>query len=336
MNRHFLTITMSAAMIVALLAGCSSDIGEPNSESGHDFAPIAFSSSDIKEATRGQQITKDAIDYFGVSSSMYPASSTYTDIGCGSFFFNIKIDAATGESGYNWPGSDCKVSFFAYAPYDNPALTINSADDKGYPQYKYTVPEAIVDQIDFVTSDIIDESGAAHTAPVPLTFHHRCADIRFLCENVGAEDVTLKSVAIIGVKYSGTFSGQTWTLEDDVRTFTLEVEQTIAPDAQIDVTGTTNHFIMLPQTASAGQQLFDVYATVGGKTQHFYYTPSNDQTLDAGKVYTFTLKLSDLLVVDEQTDIRDWGKETDRSGLPEYEYPASPEVGIGDWNKEEN
>ena len=331
------TNIMSAALIAPLLYGCSSDIGDNRDKT---IAHIAFTATDVipVTATRGTQITKDDISSFGVSCAIYPATTSYTSAGCGSYFYNMEVDAATGTTDRYWPGSEYKVSFFAYAPYNNPLLTIRSKKDIGYPVYAYTVPSDITRQVDFITADVIEHSGTGTTEPVALTFSHRLTDIRITCENTGAEHATLKSISLCGLEYSGTFSGNTWTLTGNKNSstenpFTLTVERTLAPESTIDVTGTENHFLMLPQKVPAGTQLFDIHATVAGETRRFYYILDKDLTLEAGKVYTFKLKLSDILEVDEETDIQDWKEQTDRTGIP-TQTGTDAETHIFPWTEE--
>lgn len=334
-------------MGMPLLISCSEDmeIGGGVSPSKEAFAfsintdGAASNDTDKGSATRGAQATSATLaSGFGVSCSAYPSSGTYASFGHGNYFYNIQAKPDT-PTDYYWPEADFKVSFYAYYPHESSTFTVqSSAEAKGRPTYAYTVPSAIASQLDIMTSEKLDVS-CATPSKVGLTFYHRLADIRFSCENIGAESVTLKSVAINGLKYSGTLSGSNWTLtgstnSSSVNPFVLSVEQPIAAGATIDVTGTANHFIMLPQIVASGTQIFDVYATVADEAQHFYYTLPSALTLEAGKVYTFKLKLSDLLEVDENTDIQDWTEETDRTGIPTYQNNINTSIGIDGWESE--
>ncbi len=96
-----------------------------------------------------------------------------------------------------------------------------------------------------------------------------------------------------------------------VNPFMLTLGTSIAAEATVDVTGTTNHFIMLPQTVPSGTAIFDVDATVSGTRKHYYHTLSTDLTLLAEKSYNFRLTLGEAsMLVDEDTDIQDWEVET--------------------------
>ncbi len=305
---------MSVALMAVILPGCSSDTEGENIQKETQNKPIVFLTSDVKAVTdtRGTQVTKNSISSFGVTTSIYPATQTYATAKCGSYWYNLEVDAATGNTGRYWPGSDYKVSFFAHAPYEATGLTIGSEDEIGYPSYTYSVPSAIANQIDFVTADVIDHSGTGITQPVPLTFNHQCTDIRFKVYNQSTNAITVKSIAIAGVKYSGTYKGGTWTLNSGVNSITvnpflLTLNTVVASKTTVDVTDATNHFIMLPQTVNTATDIFIVKTTEKGEEKTYTHTLEEDMILQKAKSYTFTLTLGDnKLIVDPDTEIMDW------------------------------
>ena len=339
-------LKLSLVMGLPLFLSCTEDLGDSGNSISASSDNLAFSINTVDgedasinntATTRGVQANTASLGAgFGVSCSAYPATGTYTSYGHGSYFYKIQAMPNTPTT-YFWPTSDYKVSFFAYYPYGNSAFTVQSpASTTGLPTYAYTVPSDIDSQIDIMTAERTDVPCTTHPI-VELSFAHRLSDIRFSCENVGAESVILKSISICGVKYAGTLTGSTWTLNNTVNSlsvnpFTLSVEKTLSPDETVDATGTTNHFIMLPQTIPSGTQIFDIYATVAGETGHFYYTLTSNLDLIAGKAYNFSIKLSDLLEV--VTSIQDWTEETDRTGIPTYENTITTSFGIGSWESE--
>ncbi len=309
--RHGTLFTI--ATLTACLLGCSQEEILQNSQG--DTQQIVFTPMEFGEVTRGTNISKSDIISYGVSASIYSASNSYTSAGCGSYWFNEEVDAQTGKSGYYWPGASYRVSFFAYAPYGNAALTVRSKDDLGYPVYTYTVPTAIANQVDFITADVTDHSGAGITEPVSLTFSHQLTDVRFKVYNKNSEALTVQSVAVYGVRYSGTLSGADWTLNPAVNSpsanpFVLTCGTSVDAGATVDVTGTSNHFIMLPQTIATGTEVFVVKTIENDEEKTYSYTLQDDMTLEKSKSYTYTLELGEnLMTVDPDTDIEDW--ETD-------------------------
>lgn len=347
-------IFLSAALIATLFSGCSNelidsgDFPDNPANPSIDFTPMEFGVSEA--VTRGTQTAKSDITEYGVSASIYPAANTYTTAGCGSYWFCDRIVAASGRSNHYWPGASYRVSFFAYAPYGNAALTVRSKNDLGYPVYTYTVPTAIANQVDFITADVTDHSGAGITDPVPLTFSHQLTDVRFKVYNQGSSSITVHSIAIYGVKYSGTFSGSTWTLNAAVNSsssnpFLLSLGTSVDAGATVDVTGTTNHFIMLPQTVASGTDIFVVDATVSGVRKTYTSTLSSALEFLRGRSYTFTLKLGEgSLIVDTDTDIQDWAVEVKYlsvSGVSangtftQTSVSDGQGIGIEDWTEEE-
>lgn len=346
-------IFLCVACMGTLLTGCSNELVETGDYPDNltnptiNFTPMEFG---VAEATtRGTQTAKSDITEYGVSASIYPAANSYTSASCGSYWFCDRIEAASGRSNHYWPGTSYKVSFFAYAPYNNAALTVRSKDDFGYPVYSYTVPTAIANQVDFITANVIDHSGAGITDPVPLTFSHQLTDVRFRVYNQGSSSITIHSIAIYGVKYSGTFSGSTWTLNGSVNSsstnpFVLSLGTSIDAGTTVDVTGTTNHFIMLPQTVTSGTEIFVVDATVSGVRKTFTNTLSSALELLRGRSYTFTLKLGEeSLIIDTETDIQNWEVETkylsissvgSNSTWTQTSVNDAEDLGIENWEEE--
>lgn len=257
--------------------------------------------------TRGAKVS--SVSSFGVSASIYNAASTYTSAGCGSYFFNESASAGVPVN-YFWPISDYKLSFFAYYPYGNSAFTIQSAANAtGAPTYAYTVPSAIVNQVDVMTAQNVNILGGG-SSPVSLTFKHRCAAIRFSVTNDRSSAITLNSVSIEGVKYTGTLNEETWTLGSSVNSsssnpFTLNYGSSIAASATANVTGTTNIFLMLPQTLPATAK---IKLVVDNEELEAEITG----TWVAGKQYNYSLTVKNdvIIVVDEYTEIVDWVENT--------------------------
>lgn len=254
--------------------------------------------------TRGSKTT--SISSFGVSASVYGAASTYTSAGCGSYFFNEPATAGT-PMGYYWPTSDYKLSFFGYYPKDNAAFTLQStANATGAPTYAYIVPSTIVDQVDVMTGQDLNHLGGG-TTPVSITMKHRCAAICFSVTNSRSSAITLNSISIEGVKYSGTLNEDTWTLTSAVNSsssnpFILSYGSSIAASATVNITGSSNIFLMLPQTIPAGAK---VKVVIDGEDP--LYADLTGSWV-AGKQYNYTLDVQNktIIVVDEDTEIEDW------------------------------
>ena len=254
--------------------------------------------SDKTAATRGTKVTTAGISNLGVSASVYPAANTYTSAGCGSYFYKESVSSGTPTRFY-WPTSDYKISFFGYYPYNNAAFTVQSAANvTGAPTYAYTVPSAIASQQDIMTGQVTDQPGGSST-PVNMTLAHRCSAIHFSITNDRSEAITVNSISIEGVKYSGTLNENTWTLgsgvnSDSSNPFTLTSNASIATDATIDITGTSNVFLMLPQTLPSGAKLKMVV-----NDEDFEADLSG--TWIAGKTYTYNISVNPNMIAPTYT-----------------------------------
>ena len=214
---------------------------------------------DKNVVTRGAKVTTVGISNMGVSASVYGSSSSYTSAGCGSYFYKESVSSGTPTKFY-WPTADYKISFFGYYPYNNAAFTVQSAASAtGAPTYSYTVPSAIASQQDIMTGQVVDRLGGS-SSPVNLTLAHRCSAIHFSITNDRSDAITVNSISIEGVKYTGTLSGSTWTLGGGVNSsstnpFNLISNSSITAGATVDITGISNIFMMLPQTLPSGATL---------------------------------------------------------------------------------
>lgn len=239
-----------------------------------------------KAATRGTKVIATDIANIGVSASIYPSSSSYTSAGCGSYFYKESITIGTPTKFY-WPTSDYRMSFYAYYPYGNSAFTVQSAASAtGHPTYAYTVPTAIGSQVDVMTASQTDIAGGS-SSPVSLSFSHQCAAIKVRITNSTTAAITVNSVSIEGVEYTGTLCNGTWTLSgtknsSSVNPFTLTCNTAVAASATADLTGTTNIFLMLPQTLTSSAKLKMVIDSEE-------YEAELSGSWQAGKTYTYSV-----------------------------------------------
>lgn len=338
-------ITLGGCMI----SSCTEDESNESTSNRIIFSIDDQGFSEGKVHTRGAKV--NSISSFGVSASVYGAASSYTSAGCGSYFYNQEATVGVPLA-YLWPTSDYRISFFAYYPYGNSAFIIQSAANAlGSPTYSYTVPSAIASHLDIMTTQRTNMACTPTT--VALSFAHRCADIRFNVYNRGSSSLTVHSIGVYGVKYSGTFNDDNnpkWTLNASVNSissnpFLLTAGTVVAGDETVDITGTTNHFIMLPQTVAAGTQMIDVDATVNGVRNHYYHTLESSFTILAGKIYNIRLEMGEeTLIVDMTSDIQDWSEEIKNLSIESvgngntWTQPSitdGEDMGIENWEEEE-
>lgn len=344
-----LVFSMACLLLIGatpILTACTEELEryDQNSESNCDISYLKFNIQNDSWTRGTMALVSSLDDGFGVSSSTYPAAETYTSYACGNYFYNIRA-FPNADTGYYWPLTSNEISFFAYYPYGNANLSIQSSTTTGSPIYAYSTPINVASQIDVMTAQVTDVSCAEPTTSVSLTFGHKCSDLRFILDNSTNETVTVNSLTVKNFYRIGTLQENTWTTTGDVQDFVLTVENDVASGTSLDLTGTTNHFILIPQTITSGARLLDLYVTSGGENKHFYCDLAEDYTAEAGKTYQFRLLLKSNLEVDDGTGISDWelqvgyinyatGINTENWTPEEQPIERIISGGISDWQRE--
>lgn len=311
--------TLSLFAAIFCLSGCVQEELESNQRSLISFSSNDSDFTETRPTSRAATLTQSTITQYGVSCSYYPRSGTYESAGCGSYFFNLLVNASDGRTGYYWPGLDYNLSFFAYTPcgdavQDRLQLT-STAEQHGMPEYHYEVPASTDDQLDFMTCNILDHEGISR-APVPLAFSHKCTDVRFVCFNQSSEELLIKEIAILGMKYSGNLVNDSWELEGAAGTyeehpFLLTTATQLLSGETLDVTGTEDHFIVLPQTVAEGTEIFQIKTdetdSHGETTERTYhYVLPSDFKFDGGKSYKFKINIGGTTMEIEEVSISPW------------------------------
>ena len=164
-----------------------------------------------------------------------------------------------------WPGENRTLQFFAWAPADA-AFTATPGSPEST-TFKYEVPALATEQKDIVVATT-DSYDGNYEQQVPLTFKHILTAVKF---ETGSQmqPGTIKSVALKGVKKSGTYkafptgsTGEgTWTLNDATADYTQELNKTTT-GTETDGTAVTTEegtFMMLPQTLPDGAEVEVVF-----------------------------------------------------------------------------
>ena len=321
---HFKTAfgyILNFALLGLLLSTTTACSDDTDSDQTKKYVSFLVNETEKEEVlTKGAQATLTALNAgFGVSSSVYPSSGTYSNYPCGSYFYKLNVVPGVATK-YSWPMTDSKMAFYAYYPYNNSAFTVqSSATTNGAPTYSYTVPESIGSQVDVMTAQVVDRL-ASNQSAVALSFAHRCTDVRFTVYNRQSSALTIKSIAIYGVKYTGTYkSGTSWTLTGNANSstshpFLLTLNTSVASKATVDMTGTSNHFIMLPQTVASGTNFIVVKTLEDGEEKTYTHTLSENYVLEMGKSVTFKLTLGNEVMTVGSISVNEWEPITSVTG----------------------
>lgn len=226
-----------------------------------------------------------------------------------------------------WPGENRTLQFFAWAPA-NAAFTATPGSPEST-TFEYEVPALAADQKDIVVATT-DPYVGNYEQQVPLTFKHILTAVKF---ETGSQmqPGTIKSVALKGVKKSGTYTafptgGTTggegeWTPDTTAGDFSQELNKPTT-GTETDGTPVTTEegtFMMLPQTLPDGAEVEVVFldqtsgqertmsASIAGTqwpqgktvtyslsiTPEYEFKLSDERTLDAHyEIYTTSLVVS--------------------------------------------
>ena len=164
-----------------------------------------------------------------------------------------------------WPGENRTLQFFAWAPADA-AFTATPGSPEST-TFEYEVPALATDQKDIVVATT-DPYVGNYEQQVPLMFKHILTAVKF---ETGSQmqPGTIKSVALKGVKKSGTYTAfptgntgeGTWTLNDATADYTQELNKTTTGTETngTPVTAEEGTFMMLPQTLPDGAEVEVVF-----------------------------------------------------------------------------
>lgn len=205
-------------LALGLAAGavsCSSDGAEPNP--ANTGKAVVFSMDGIQSRA---QITSSVrrIGVFGYSHAGTWAANGTTAVA--DYFLNqAVIDRnGTGDWTYSgvtkyWPTDDKRVSFFAYAPYDdlNEYFTLLPVTNNtaGAPKITYSVPASIYDQIDILYNMQSNQTRTTNNGTVAFTMDHALTRVGFQMKLAATEKdrpfvITINELSLENVVNAGT------------------------------------------------------------------------------------------------------------------------------------
>ena len=197
-----------------------------------------------------------------------------------------------------WPGENRTLQFFAWAPADA-AFTATPGSPEST-TFEYEVPALAADQKDIVVATT-DPYVGNYEQQVPLTFKHILTAVKF---ETGSQmqPGTIKSVALKGVKKSGTYTAfptgntgeGTWTLNDATADYTQELNKTTTGTETngTPVTAEEGTFMMLPQTLPDGAEVEVVFQDgISGQERTMSASIAGTQW-PQGKTVTYKLSIT--------------------------------------------
>ena len=274
---------------------------------------IASPGSDSKTITHAAPITANTMfDKFGVSAYLYHDTWSETE-SMPLYFYDLTATKA-GETynldqPYYWPGGECKMKFFAYAPKGDANYKFSEKDKVGSPLIDITIPENVAQQKDLLVAQSGEVKSNAYSS-LPLTFNHALTAVRFIC----GDDMAKGEVATIRITnaYSkGTYNlgTQLWSNQSAPIMYeqALNKETTGTPGEAITTDEQT--FMMVPQTLPKDAELEVIFRN----EPDFYYTlraKIGGQVWPMGKTVNYKISTSSI----------NWTYTLDVSGIEDFDY----------------
>ena len=231
-----------------------------------------------KQASRAIQYTGATdINSFGVLAYRYASSASATTP---NFLYNSEFQKVGSKwssvNKYYWPVNSDKLDFYAYAPYNNSAITLSAEDASGVPTMEFTVnPDASL-QADLITAKALTQDLSAANTGVPLEFTHNLTTVKFI---LGADMLgTVTSITFKNIYTDGklTFGG-TWNFTGKTR-------------GDISVPYNTNTYL-IPQVFSDQAQEIQVVYNDGLQSYTLHYKLQGT-SWTAGKAVTYCINSS--------------------------------------------
>lgn len=271
-------------------------------------------------ATRGVTVT--SLETYGsfhvqahCTDNGTPVSQFYMDDNATNFDGTVW---STSQVRY-WPGENRTLQFFAWAPADA-AFTATPGSPEST-TFEYEVPALAADQKDIVVATT-DPYVGNYEQQVPLTFKHILTAVKF---ETGSQmqPGTIKSVALKGVKKSGTYTafptgGTTggegeWIPDATAGDFSQDLDK---PTTGTETNGTPvtteeGTFMMLPQTLPDGAEVEVVFQDGTSGQERTMSASIAGTQWPQGKTVTYKLsitpeyefKLSDERILDAHYEI---------------------------------
>lgn len=302
-----------AAAAIAALAGCSKVEVKSVDEAP---AQISWNTVVSKASTRAydgaiQTAVYPRDETFG--SFAYIHNGDFSESGTNSLYIdNAEIKYVTAENlwhadtRYYWPknsstGTNYKLTFYSYSPYDELNAAVTCSADKGVKIAnwnvfaKSTVDVMTTDRLPDQTQNTTNSSSLADKG-VPTVFKHKLTQVKDFIVKTKANysDLTfiVKSIKILDVNYVGNLENNAWTPTTDVMSYTWYEDGTgvtvNTTDTKINpnsLPATLNNYstsnpdyflLVLPQTFTDGGQKLQIVYNINNGTYSYDVTNTID------------------------------------------------------------
>lgn len=337
-----------AVAAIAALAGCSKVEVKSVDEAP---ARISWNAVVSKASTRAydgaiQNTTYPKEETFG--SFAYIHDGNFSETGTNDLYINnAEIKYVTSENlwhadtRYYWPknsdGTNYKLTFYSYSPYDELHTAVSCTADKGVKIdnwdvfAKPTVDVLTTKRLANQTGNTTNSTSMLADNGVPTAFEHKLTQIKDFVVKTKAEypglTFTVKSIKILRVNHKGTLAEGAWTTTTNLVDYTwyndatgVTVNQTATKIVPNSLPASLNNYLLvLPQMFAADEQKlqivynidngtynYDVTNSIGLKTIHDPGTPN--WVMNKKITYTITLGMNEIYW---DPTVVDWENESE-------------------------
>ncbi len=198
-----------------------------------------------------------------------------------------------------WPvDENYPLKFFAYSPAmsEKSGLSMETIDDKT--KITYDTPEDVTDHTDFIYST---REQKMWVPIVPLDFQHALSKVSFAIE--GDPDMMITKITLEDIYTKGTMAYNlggvvdSWTLEQEKKTFTLSINDELSSDVTPGdkptlVTSESGYLFLLPQNASKKKVLIEIAKKDGSESRVETLEIPKKTKWEAGNAYQYVIRVT--------------------------------------------
>lgn len=317
-------ILLSVVCLMALLWGCGRGTAEV--QDPVPGRPVRFATG---IDTRGQLISQLNGCNFGVIGYILDNDWQSANFSARpDAFWYRKAVACSSEGSCSYTTTqqwldDKYYSFFAYYPYNDPAVTLSGATVESTPYLTYTLPTGDASNLCDLMAASAKDCTSVNTGQVVFWFSHLLFCIDLAAQNLNDYAVTLSNIVF---RFDNLYSTYRINLDKSSPTpggsltntaFTIANNITVQPTintGSVNITPDGRSLMLIPQTGLSGTLSFN-FTSNGTTTTHNIDFAHPAQQYKAGYRYTFNLLfIGESITV--QVAINEW---TDKQNNIEFD-----------------
>lgn len=256
----------------------------------------------VRDESRATSIDDDNLENYDLGVFAYLMQGGQTN----EFMINEHVDVSDNFK-YSpvkyWPNGECKMQFYAYAPYDNSdGNTLNVTTQNNVPVLSYTVPDDPTKHLDLLADkyDIPKDGNLKET--VKFELQHLLTKVIVKTDGTLPRGKKIKSISFKNIKNSGTIhiGEDEWDISSSSSVSTIGTEWR-NPNEKPSITGEEDEviFMMMPQTLASNTKLSITFVDAKGVEEivdaPIYYNDEDKDVWGMGKTVVYIISKTEVL-----------------------------------------